>query len=178
MAERWEVGEVLHLPFVFVPQGLVAPAWWRAAHPDAVSLPARLIVRRGVQRVQFAVPMPAPPPFPGMLGGRGDPARDLAKWLQERFGHILRSERFDDPADKRYVKGQRPVDAPGGTVPVDQPGLNRDEIHRLKKQLRARAKDWVGIAPNGDVILPDETGKAENHGPFDSYIDRQGGRGR
>ena len=103
-----EAGEVLHLPFVFVLQGLVAPAWWRAAHPDAVSLPARLVLRRGVQRVQFVVPMPAPPPFPGMPGRRGDPARDLAKWLQERFGHIFRSERFDErqnrpPTDSRPI---------------------------------------------------------------------------
>jgi hypothetical protein len=35
----------LHVPFVFVPEGSVGPGAWRAAHPEAVSVPARLVVQ-------------------------------------------------------------------------------------------------------------------------------------
>jgi hypothetical protein len=64
----------------------------------------------------------------------------------------------------------RPRDAPRGTVPIDQSDLDREDIHKIKDQIGAGPRDWVGITPDGEVITTDEEGNTENHGPASSYL--------
>ncbi|MFT3777042.1 MAG: RHS repeat-associated core domain-containing protein [Ottowia sp.] len=69
----------------------------------------------------------------------------------------------------------RPIDASTGTKPIDQSGLGRGEIHDIKDGVGAGARDWTGIAPNGDVITSDPEGNAINHGPADDYTQESTG---
>jgi RHS repeat-associated protein len=63
----------------------------------------------------------------------------------------------------------KPDDAPTGTKPIDQSGLGRDTTHRIKDGAGLGPSDWTGISPNGDVIVNDGTGHAENLGPYSDY---------
>lgn len=154
MDER-QAKAVLHLPFVFVPHGAEVPAAWRAAHPDAVSLPARLVMPRGVQRVQFALPVPVPPL--GMPGNPVDPSRRLASWLAERWPNILRSE------PERWVK------PPPGSKPISETPWSGNHTE-IKRGIGAKARDDVRIAPDGSVGGENPDGSWTDHGPADDYI--------
>jgi hypothetical protein len=60
----------------------------------------------------------------------------------------------------------RPDDAPSGTLPIDQQTDTKEIAHAIKKNLRedgVRSNSWVGIAPNGDVIVANPDG-GESHG--------------
>ena len=68
-------------------------------------------------------------------------------------------------------EGSKPKNCPPGTKPIDKyPGLDKDDIHKIKDGVGAGPKDWTGITPDGDVITGDHEGDAENHGPFEDYL--------
>jgi hypothetical protein len=79
---------------------------------------------------------------------------------------LLRSENQIDNPSRRA----KPKDAPRGTKPIDQVGLDTDDVHEIKDGVGAGPRDWVGITPNGNVITSDEGGNAVDHGPMGDYL--------
>jgi RHS repeat-associated protein len=73
-------------------------------------------------------------------------------------------------SDNQGAKGTpKPNDAPSGTKPIDQTGLSKDQVHQIKKIIDAGPRDWVGRAPNGDIITGTPGGETINHGPIEPY---------
>jgi RHS repeat-associated protein len=63
-----------------------------------------------------------------------------------------------------------PKNRPSGTVPIDQSGYDKDQVHGIKGGVGAGPKDWTGITPDGDVITTDENGNAVNNGNVKDYL--------
>jgi hypothetical protein len=96
------------------------------------------------------------------------PAHDSTLWIQRNGRGKDRSR-----SERDRSRQSRPRDAPRGTKPIDESGLDREDIHKIKDRIHAGAKDWVGISPEDDVITTDEEGNAENHGPASDLLERR-----
>ena len=73
---------------------------------------------------------------------------------------------------KETSKGARPKNCPPGTKPIDQSGLDKDDVHGIKEQIGAGPKDWVGVTPDGHIVTGDDQGNVIDHGPKESYLHR------
>ena len=49
-------------------------------------------------------------------------------------------------------------------MPIDEYGLGHDVIEGIKEALGLGANDWVGVAPNGDIITGDGNGEEQTEG--------------
>ena len=81
----------------------------------------------------------------------------------------------DDEKNQKKVitQNQRekaPRDLPPGTRPLDKANIPKGVHNDIKKGIGNGPKDWTGITPNGDVIVNDGFGNAENLGPYTDYI--------
>lgn len=74
------------------------------------------------------------------------------------------------PPGKDKSRRSRPRNAPPGTLPIDETNLTREEIHKIKKQIRSRPDDWVGVTPDGEVIVTDENGDPEPQGNVEDLL--------
>lgn len=117
------------------------------------------------------VPIPFPPVFfPGTPGNKAFVDSTTTAFDALRNGAL---DNIYLAKQKATGKGSKPDNCPTGTLPIDQAKgpfcLDKDDIHTIKKGLGAGNQDWVGIAPNGDIITT-EDGEAVNNGPLDSYL--------
>jgi RHS repeat-associated protein len=64
----------------------------------------------------------------------------------------------------------KPKNCPPGTVPIDQSGLDRDTIHRIKHDFLQDASAWTGVAPDGSICYDDGNGECECSGNVDDYL--------
>jgi len=75
----------------------------------------------------------------------------------------------DRAADDRR-RGSRPTDAPRGTRPIDQSGIDRGGVHGVKDGIGARPDDWVGVTPDGGIVTTDpQTGRAVDQGNISDH---------
>jgi RHS repeat-associated protein len=77
-------------------------------------------------------------------------------------------------ASPKREEEMKPDDAPTGTLPIDKK-LNREQTHEVKRKAGIGSDDWTGISPDGDVIINDGYGNAENLGHYETYTNKRYG---
>jgi len=68
--------------------------------------------------------------------------------------------------------GQKPTNAPPGTRPIDQHPCTKDIVHEIKRGLKPEGvgpDSYVGVSPDGEIIVTNPNGKFSNLGPWSSY---------
>lgn len=61
----------------------------------------------------------------------------------------------------------RPKDGlPTGTRPIDTVGWDKDRLHGIKEGIAAKAPDWVGVDPDGNIWTGSQSREAVNHGKW------------
>ena len=70
--------------------------------------------------------------------------------------------------------GVKPKDAPHGTLAIDNHPLV-EHVHEIKGNLEDEGvgpASWVGITPNGEIVVTNPDGTAEIIGPVKNYMHR------
>ncbi len=71
-----------------------------------------------------------------------------------------------------YRPGYKPKNRPAVTLPINKHPGRRDHVRGIKVQPGPEGggpKSWVGVTPDGDIIVTNPDGTPENLGPVDSY---------
>ena len=84
-------------------------------------------------------------------------------------------EKYDERGKRRRrpegrSRGARPRNCPQGTVPIDESGLDRGDVHTIKDGVGAGADDWVGVTPDGHIVTGDGKGDMVDHGPKENIL--------
>lgn len=86
---------------------------------------------------------------------------------------VQRNGEQDEETGSERSRRSRPRNAPPGTRPIDQSGLDRETIHKIKDAIGAGPKDWVGVTPDGEIITTGEGGNAQPEGHVTDFSRKQ-----
>ncbi|MBK8164196.1 MAG: RHS repeat protein [Gammaproteobacteria bacterium] len=120
-----------------------------------------------------AIPITTPAIPPGgqntSIGGYDWSAPFWPKWIRDL------TDPYRNKEDKSRTQS-KPDNCPTDTVPLDKAkkkfGLKGEDHNKIKGRSGTKSgpKDWVGIAPNGDVITTNPDGSAENWGNYKDFL--------
>jgi RHS repeat-associated protein len=71
-----------------------------------------------------------------------------------------------------YRPSAKPTDAPAGTKPINVDPRTKNRVHPIKDQVKADGvgpDSYVGVSPEGNIIVTNPDGTAEDLGPFEDY---------
>ena len=79
-----------------------------------------------------------------------------------------RKTNYNDVQKQRETAPKKGL--PSGTRPLDKAKIPKGSHNKIKEGVGNGPKDWTGITPNGDVIINDGYGNAENCGSYTDYL--------